>query len=433
MRFMTALTLIHSQKEFLHCDLYDSFKRGVFVNYFIAFLLLAAIPATLQILFGLSSYTQGFAINSLIILLVLLVSKRFSRYLSVILNQIKSKSYIILCSVVLLHFGIIIFRWFVGQPVDFLKFIVGLTMGVGLGLQAAYLSYIVIRIADKDEAIAVNMFVITYLLFGILGLFGYTIFGSFESRKPIFFYSEISHYAIGLAPLYCVWSVLTKRFYVRWSGHLIIFLIGFLYQSTTLLIVVVSVIFVTSKPKVSFAIIGLSFCALFYGGNDLVYYKNRLSLNYNEDVVENMAYLQGWQEAGLNLYNSNGFGVGLQQFGIMEPTGDIAQASAMRTEGSFINRFEGGFGAAKILGEFGLLGVVFIYYLIVQIVRAAGKIRKLSAIAMLNSRHLIDIYAYSFLYVFFVYLFVRGGGYFGPNYVYLIAGLILLYLPRSKV
>lgn len=427
---MTVMTSIRLQQRFLHCNFHLRPMNATSIRYFLVFLLLAAIPAILQILLELSSYTQGFALNAFLVLCVALVAKRFSRYLSVTLKKIRSNTYLFLGTLALLHLVIIIIRWYIGLPVDFFKFVVGLTMGAGLLLQAIFISYIVIRMVDKNEIVAVNMFVGTYLLFGVIGIFGYTIFGSYNARKPVFFDSEISHYALGLIPLYCAWGIVTKNLYDRWFGHLIICTIGYLYQSTTIFIVVLSVILITSKVKFSFVILLIIIALLVTGGETSVYYTNRLSLNYSEDVIENMAYLQGWQEAFYHFYDSYGFGVGLQQFGIMDPRGDIALAGAARADGIFINRFDGSFGAAKIIGEFGIIGVILIIFLTIQIVNAGRKLRKLGFKSHHDNSQLIDVFAYSFVYAFFIYLFIRGGGYFGLNYVYLVAGLILIHLPH---
>jgi len=400
------------------------------MKYYFVFLLIAAVPSVLQILFGLSSYTQGFAINTSLTLCIILVSKRFARYLRILLKKVKPEIYFCISLLALLHFVMIVLKWHLGYPVDVIKYFVGLGSFVGLGLQAVFLSYIVRRIIHKKNNVAVSSFVITYLVFGIIGIFGYTVFGSYNARKPIFFDSEISHYALGLVPLYCVWTVFAQRWYVRWVGHLTVCVIGYLYQSTTLFIVLLAVILITSKAKVAFAVIAIAIGALILGGEQVTYYTHRLSLNFNENAAENWAYLQGWQEAFLSFYDSYGLGVGLQQFGIIEPRGEIAQAGYLMSGGGYINRFDGGFGASKIIGEFGVLGVIFTAFLIVQVVRAARKLRSLNMNLLQRKDQVTDVFGYSFIYVFFIYLFVRGGGYFAPNYVYLMSGLILVYFPR---
>jgi hypothetical protein len=398
------------------------------MKYFLTFLLLAAIPASLQILFELSSYTQGFAINTLITLCVVLLSKRFARYLGIILKKVRPKVYFSISLLALLHFGMIALKWHFGYQIDFLKYWVGVGMFIGLGLQAALLSYVVRRMVDKKKEVAVGLFVTTYLIFGIVGLFGYTVFGSFEARKPIFFDSEISHYALGLLPLYCAWTVLAKRWYVRWSGHLTVCLIGYIYQSTTLLLVLLLIVLVTSRTRVALPIILVALGVLAVGGAQLTYYTDRLSLSFNENAMGNWSYLQGCQDAFLNFYDSYGLGVGLQQFGVKEPRGEIAQAVFLKY-GGYGNRFDGSFGAAKIIAEFGVLGVVIVGFLTVEVWRAARKLRSFNSVPLYWNAEILDVFAYSFIYTFFVYLFVRGGGYFALNYVYLVSGLILINFP----
>ena len=113
------------------------------MKYFLIFLFYSAIPSVLQIIFEFSSYTQGFAVNVFLILIVVLISRSFSKYLKLILCKMKLEIYICFGLLMLLHLFIIVFREYIGNSVDYLKFLVGLTMLVGLLLQSVFIAFII--------------------------------------------------------------------------------------------------------------------------------------------------------------------------------------------------------------------------------------------------------------------------------------------------
>ena len=107
----------------------------------------------------------------------------------------------------------------------------------------------------------------------------------------------------------------------------------------------------------------------------------------------------------------------------------IAQIGFAAT-GVYINRYEGSLGTSKVVAELGAFGILLI---IIYIVIATRYFLRLRKIAVEWDGDFVEVFAYSFIVSFAIYLFVRGGGYFTPNVFYFLTGIVILQMRRRRV
>jgi hypothetical protein len=171
-------------------------------------------------------------------------------------------------------------------------------------------------------------------------------------------------------------------------------------------------------------VVTTSIFVIFLGGD---YFINRLSVLPSSSNNTNWVYLQGFEEAFISLRNTYGIGLGPQQMGFEDPSGEYSQL-VYSIQGDYINRYDGSIGFSKIISEFGVLGILICFIYLILFLKSYNYLANLNQKKIQTSQYVI--LSHSFIYMFFVYMFVRGGGYFGPNYFYLFVGIFCIYYYR---
>ena len=112
-----------------------------------------------------------------------------------------------------------------------------------------------------------------------------------------------------------------------------------------------------------------------------------------------LVWMQGWENAWLMLKNTYGLGVGFQQFGINGLSGHATETIAYlraSEENSTLNQLDGGTLGAKIVGEFGILGIAIVFFLtrisILSIIRIKNDLSIMNNSIYLFSLCVISIY-----------------------------------------
>lgn len=100
------------------------------------------------------------------------------------------------------------------------------------------------------------------------------------------------------------------------------------------------------------------------------YILHRLDFSVLEANSKNMSafvYLSGWERMYLGLINTSGFGIGINNFGIIEE--GYYGKEIIKYLGFLLNYNDGSFLFSKFVGEFGLLGLglssIYFYFLII--------------------------------------------------------------------
>lgn len=256
---------------------------------------------------------------------------------------------------------------------------------------------------------------------------GWTLVTDTRFHEPIFIFAEPSHFALVLAPFFLWVVVMCRGVMCRSIALALALVLLLLLKNLTFFVLVglVSLIVLRAWPLFLMA------CCLFLVivGN-LDYFIPRMQLTATSSNLSALVWLQGWEEALLGLRETMGVGLGFQQLGINGAKGSISHniAELLRTgygtENGALNLLDGGTLGAKLVGEFGVLGIVLVsgcLYLIF------GGIRKLRGIAGGSLVSSATVFFYCGLASFSLDLFVRGTGYFSPSVLLFLTGVFGLW------
>lgn len=251
------------------------------------------------------------------------------------------------------------------------------------------------------------------LAIGSIGAFDLFRPGKYQLlNRPLPPFSEPSHFAIAFIPIACSFALLSSR-KLRLFTCLACFALAISLPNLTLLAgtVLISMIALSTRQAIIFlattCIIGITLFSI--DSSPLEYFINRTSTSEDENISR-LVYIQGWESMISAVQFSKGFGIGFQNLGI-EPPGQ-ATLLLHNLTGSELNRSDGSFLAAKLVGEFGVIGVAAVIYAATLSIRSGFLLRK-----HVNRRfdQASDITALCFTYTLLLELFVRGTGYFSPT------------------
>jgi hypothetical protein len=240
--------------------------------------------------------------------------------------------------------------------------------------------------------------------------------------KPVFPYSEESHFALSLGMFACAYAIIGQK---RWSIFIAANMMGlaFSYPSLTLVIFLVLnfavMLLHTNRRFVLFALFTLFPFVIYFLINYIFsfdYFSERLDF-VGMNNLTTLVFFQGWELAYLNVLETYGLGLGFQGLGSERTViGDMSnQITLIASGGRFMNLSDGGLLAAKVISEFGALGVIIIAWYLAFLVR--GYLRFTSTHSLLSADPATFLYAlrFAFLFAFLVEMFFRGLGYFSPG------------------
>ncbi|MCO4799727.1 MAG: hypothetical protein KC484_10945 [Colwelliaceae bacterium] len=318
---------------------------------------------------------------------------------------------------------------------SFILLIFLMLCGAFLSLEISKLKYFHILLMFKSLSffiLAIGMSSLYWRL-GVLGYEGYA--------KSIFPFAEPSHYAISVGCILFVTglylSTLMKIYLIATVG-----LMGVLYPSLILLIIsliMISLYFFSSIKKMFFLVMffALMITYLVTFTDSLSYYIERLDFSETTRNLTALVYLQGWQDMSNALYASYGFGLGFQNMGILPPGeyGEIIYQLA----GEYKNRADGGFLASKIIGEFGVFGIVLIltflyrfYDSLIYIIKFIN-LNDSNKVRMMNEYSVSFVFGHSIIVMFFIEIFARGYGYFSPGVFLFFVAIFLTSFEKNNL
>jgi len=374
-----------------------------------ALLILILLPSFLMVGLSLPSLATGIIISSAIILFVQLTKK---------LEAVIAKSYLWAC--------VISGLWIFANPISIensvhAKQVLSLAAILICGFAVA--SLFKSRYKNLDKTINVLFWIL--LAIGSIGAFDLFRLGNYQLlNRPLPPFSEPSHFAIVFIPIACSFALLSSK-RLRLFICLACFALAISLPNLTLLAgtILISIVALSSRQVIIFlgitCIIGITLVS-----SDLrllEYFLNRTFTSENENISR-LVYMQGWESMVSAIQFSNGLGVGFQNLGI-EPPGQSTLLLDNLTE-SQLNRSDGSFLAAKLIGEFGLIGVAAVIYATTLSIRSGFFLRK--HIDKLFGQA-SDITSLCFTYTLLLELFVRGTGYFSPTL------LITLFLAPKAI
>lgn len=282
--------------------------------------------------------------------------------------------------------------------------------------------------ADQCEG-AIKFVFWVLILSAIAGLVRFSPFFPEEAFKSVLFYGEPSHFALDFLPFF-LYVVVRSPLPIRMLVLVGTLPLCLLLENLTLLVGFVLIIFTTVRLRLLLLLLGpLTTLALLLVNSE--YYVERLDFSGSSTNLSTLVYIQGLERAYLNLLETNGLGVGFQQFGIVGSTGDI-QEDIKALIGSEANMLDGGSVAQKFIGEFGILGILFMLLYFGYFVRNAKWLLKESA-GIGVSADPRDIFFRSCFVMYSIDLLIRGVGYFSSSGFLFVASLCwLFFVPRNS-
>ena len=315
-------------------------------NYFIKLLFLLVIPSLAYVLFNLSSLSIGLLLTCLLLLI-------FNNN-KIYIKDIKGWPLLVLH----IFFGFEFFK----------------TIYLGLSLTTLlqiYLSFVIILLIAQNLVYSsvninfrTNLKYVYYVLICILliNIFNIQIGRYYLFQKSIFPFSEPSHLVINFGYFLPTIFYLQKKI-MRFALVLFLLFFAFYFESLLFVLIVFASYLFTNRInlKLLFSIL-LIFVLLYfvfvnYNLINLDYYLNRLDFK-NLNNISLLVFLQGWEIIITTLKDFNLIGVGLNNLKSV-PFSEVAD-QLYTILGEYKNREDGGFLAAKIIGETGIAGFVMI-------------------------------------------------------------------------
>ncbi|QYA24391.1 hypothetical protein G3I01_02325 [Gramella sp. MT6] len=298
-----------------------------------------------------------------------------------------------------------------------------------LAISAAALEFFLRQLEPEKILYHLRKLSLLIVMLGSLSLLHkFQFLGYQKFPKAVFPFSEPSHFVISTSAI-----LFFNGFFLKSYGKIILILIivvqALFYPSAIMLFLgIMMMIFYYVRKPGKFLFFGIIISTIGYllltQLGALSYFEDRLNFSEEASNITTLVYLQGWEDAYLALIETNGLGLGFQNMGTLEP-GKYGKM-IYQILGEYKNREDAGFLAAKIVGEFGLIGVGFILYYLHLMIRSSVTLFRFMKRRDYSSNLTIDIFAHSIIITFFLELFLRGYGYFSPGVFLFFVALFLI-------
>jgi len=289
---------------------------------------------------------------------------------------------------------------------------------------------------DVDKSAAYVFWTLSF--FAILALLtNFKIGGFFNgyNSRSIFPFGEPSHFALFFGPFVVLFIFQLSTVFGKLLLVFCVIFLSLLMESATLLIY--GFLALLLFLRISVAGVLLVVPGLIFGVYIILsdpYFSSRFILSLSSDNLTALVYLQGLTEAYNALMSTSGLGLGFQMLGTQPPSEVALKIQAIMgqgPDGSGLNRKDGGFVAAKLVAEFGVLGLILLAFYLKLFVNVFIKLRKL--VRLSHSVSPAYVFGLVFIYVTFVELFVRGVGYFSPSLFLFFVALFIYSFNRRRV
>ncbi len=352
-------------------------------------------------------FNQGSYSYSLIFVIMLSLFNSFKPFL-----LFKGKYF------VYIFFGII-FLYLISMIIynnsNSLRFFASLILLFGTYIGSVYSYFYLDKIPDK---LFHKVLVFVFIVFLLISLFSlYRKYFLFSTEKEIFLFLEPSHYAIFVLPFIAYFS--NKSKFINSIILTLYFLVySVLIQNVTLFIGVLFVIFLKLKFYILFLLLIL-IPVLFYSQDfsqyliDRFYFLTDSSGTKDISNLSLLVFLSSYERLFLNLKDSFLFGVGFQQLGFNGINGFYLNRISFIMNGTYLNLYDGGTLLAKLISEFGLFGILFVFLYLIHFFFLIFTDRFSIFISPK-----FDLFKFYFL-LLIIQLFVRGIGYFSPYLFFL--------------
>ncbi|CAM3763349.1 hypothetical protein B0G85_1767 [Polynucleobacter brandtiae] len=241
------------------------------------------------------------------------------------------------------------------------------------------------------------------------------------------FFTEPSHVAFSVFPcIVVILSSLERK--VQIFGLIALFMMVFLSHSSTLFILILGwmlfILFLRIKSTSILRIIVVTLIAafIFLIPNSFFMPTVDRVVGILSDIdsstnISSLVFLQGLEDAWINLYRTYGFGLGLNMMGCSPLPKSGARELLEGLNLISLNAEDGSFLGAKIVSEFGIFGILFFSYLVFIFFKLIKKY-KFSTELLTKQMYLIQV---TLIYIIILIFFTRTSGYFGGPFFMLVA------------
>lgn len=363
--------------------------------------ILLALPSFAIAALRQTSFSGGMAITSAIIIFLLVACKN-----KLIISKIFiAFSAISAASVIV---SIVVFDY----P-GVAKQLLSIPLLITFGFAYTYSCSKLLVKADNAKRQIVSCFYLS-TIFGFAAAFNLTTFLLPGLNRAAFPFSEPSQFALAYA-IIATGMITLVTGYKRWGTALIVLVLAAIFPNTTLLMISILIsALLLNKPReyLILAVVLSIFALVLLAFPDLMSYYTSRIMGSDNDNLSRLVYLQGWESAYSALTSTNGLGVGFQNLGV-EPIGPSTILIRAIFDGNDLNRADGGFLAAKIIGEFGVIGIGMVVGLSICAMNSFFWLRKM--LSSKNKEYSEQAFLHGTIYIFLIELFVRGAGYFSPS------------------
>lgn len=328
--------------------------------------ILLLAPSGVNYVFATESHAPGTAIAGVVILLGLFHLLRAEKIVTI--------SFVLTILIV----GHLFVASMFGM-VDYRRAVQSLILLIGLFVAANCFGPWLFRLHDRDlvRAVAIARWVMVAI--ALLSIAGFAPRGGAFWEKPVFPFTEPSHFAVSFAPL-LLEACVRNDGWRRLAWLLLGFAFAYFLENLSLVGAVLIAAFVSLPLSRPLPWIVAIFAALTLFSLD--YFSERLDLEgYDSSFGTNLSvliYLQGWELMLGSVEQAHGWGVGFQQLGVGHINSG-ASDQIYRLLGQDLNIQDGGFVAAKIVSEFGIFGFVAGILFIILAIRFGLRLRKISS------------------------------------------------------
>ena len=378
------------------------------------FFLIILFPCLGQ-LFGDGSLSLG-----LFAIVFLIIAFSIKNINEIKINSTKMLIISILLAVVLMN---IVSTYFININYNINKSIESLILFSYLLVGALFLSFNLERINNKELLFSLNILFWILTTCALVGKINPNVIFK-NNDKPILFFSEPSIFFLNYSPILLFTTITSKGYYqliiVTISACLIL-----LYNSLTFFLILsgICLLFLGNyRLKLILGIIILAVTFFIFKTGQYTYYFERLNIEYDTKNISLLAFLDAWQRAYLNLKNTYFCGVGFQQLGYHDSTGNIRNQLKFLGYGD-LNNFDSSVTASKLISELGAVGILLFGLIIKESIKAATSITRFIAKTAYLSNY--ELLYYCYIYIFIIDMLFKGLGYFSSN-VFIIISFALV-------
>ena len=278
-----------------------------------------------------------------------------------------------------------------------------------------------------------SIFILSLVLFivAVTNIFIDLRFSGYTHAKAVVPFSEPSHFALFSGMFFVFSFVLAANRKARFFIFVSVVLLSVGFPNTTMLMYAILMALLLLRFRISSLLVSVSILViLVLIISNTPYFSQRMTISRASANLSALVYLQGVYDAYEAIVSTHALGLGFQMLGTQPPS-EIAELISLRLGGEGeLNRQDGGFLGAKIIAEFGVLGIISVLLFVVLSFRSFLFLRMIIHKRLIVYDPVV-VFIHCVFYSFSVEIFIRGYGYFSPGVFIFLASVACLAKYKS--